>query len=199
MARTLRVPDEKFRDHLRKSLRESVTSLHAELGDGAPGRSQILQRFIENFQQTVKVDLVPGHLSEETRRLMIQLGDKYQTDEWKFMVETRDRPWVRAVKLKAGRHVVSSKHKAPGGLIHVICEIESNKIANVSLSGDFTMIPESGPQLVEEALRGSPTEESMILHRIAEVLKEHQIQSPGVEVIDIAKPILDAVLEASKE
>ena len=71
MARVLRVPDEKFRDKMAKSMREWVSTLRRELGE-PPTVDEVKETYAAAFQEVLDVELVraspPGTSGGSSKR-----------------------------------------------------------------------------------------------------------------------------------
>jgi lipoate-protein ligase A len=87
-------------------------------------------------------------------------------------------------------------HKAPGGLIRVHLLARDGKIAELMLSGDFTVLPLEGADRLAEALHGAPLEQAALTEAVAARFKDLKLDMPGVEPSDIAAAIMGA-MEAS--
>ena len=86
-----------------------------------------------------------------------------------------------------------SSYKVPGGkLVKVKLKIACDRIAEVSILGDFFLHPEETLLKIEESLVGSPIEESEIESTIAQLLKESDASLIGATAADIAKTIMIA-------
>ena len=83
MFRVLKVPSEKIRDKMIKSVKERVTSIKQKIG--SVDMNDVEQAMINGFEKTFDVKLVEGRLSEKEKRYTEQLRDeKYATKEWNF-------------------------------------------------------------------------------------------------------------------
>jgi len=182
MSRVLKVPDEKFRDKVHKTLMENLSTIRRELGEerAKEWNEATLNTFMaEEFEKLIG----PMQLSEKDKALQAkidELGERMMSDAWLYQkgktVSGRD------VKIRAGIKVVQKLHKAPGGLIRADFELKEGKFKNVSISGDFFCFPEEAISLLESRLEGRPTEEvRTVLNRF---YSEEGIQSPGIGIDD---------------
>ena len=90
-------------------------------------------------------------------------------------------------------HLVEAAFKAQGGLIRVIARLREGRIDDVSISGDFTLLPSFALGALEQSLRGlSATPETLQL-KIEEAYYRLSIQSPGVTPADFTTAIMNAV------
>ena len=76
-------------------------------------------------------------------------------------------------------------HKAPGGLIRAMTQVEEDVVVHVELSGDFFFYPAERLADLETALVGVPVEE--VGQAVARFYEEHSIESPGVTSADFAQ------------
>ncbi|MGQ9627914.1 MAG: lipoate--protein ligase [Anaerolineae bacterium] len=183
MARVLRVPDEKFRDKIHKSIRENLSTIRRELGH-VPSWEELTGKLAANFQ-TVLGPLEPGELGPEVAEKVKELEELLTSEEW-LHARSRRRS-ERVVKVATGVQIVSRMHKAPGGLIRTTFEVKEGKLASLSLSGDFFFYPAEKLNDLEEALAGVALEK--VEEAIAEFYRLHRIESPGLSPADFAQAI----------
>ncbi len=94
------------------------------------------------------------------------------------------------VKIHEDVRVVEGAHKSPGGLIRVTARVREGRIEDLTLSGDFTMLPKFAPGALELALRGTALTANAVRARIEDVYRSVGIQSPGVSGDDLTKAVM---------
>jgi lipoate---protein ligase len=184
MARVLKVPDEKFRDKVHKTLQDNLSTIRRELGS-VPPREELWDLLAAKFAEVL------GPLPAETavdgawRAEVDALAERMLSDEWLYGASKERKLAGRKVTIRSGVQVGQKVYKAPGGLIRATVEVQDGVIAGVSLSGDFFFYP--APQLadLEAALAGVRVDE--VEQVIARFYAEHGIQSPGVTPADLAR------------
>jgi lipoate-protein ligase A len=182
MVRVLRVPDEKFRDKVYKTLRENLSTIKREV-DNVPPVDELWTLMADQFAELVGPFEVVTEVDAEWRAEADRLGEQMLTDTWLYR---QGRPGEsQEVKIRSGVQVVQTMHKAPGGLIRAIAEIREGVIAGVHLSGDFFFYPEEKLAELETALVGVSLEETE--QAIDRFYAENQIESPGVTPSDLAQ------------
>jgi lipoate-protein ligase A len=192
MARVLKVPDEKFRGKLVKSMRDWVTSLKRELGY-VPARDMVKRLLIEGYEN-IGVSLNPGEITEHEREIFEkEVKPKHVSKEWVCMPELRhpDLLGKRAVKVAGDVRVVQANYKA-GKMVKVTMEIASGKILDILISGDFFMIPETILPNLEKELFNASLNEVDLLQRVKGFFERFGVQTPGVKPADIVQAILRA-------
>lgn len=194
MVHVLRVPSEKFRDKIFKSLKERMTTIEGELG-ALPDRNTVKEDLLRLYEKTLDIDLERGDLSSWERNKMKELRDKYLSRDWLFWRKGRKFDVAHQVKISATASVGTANFKAEGGLIRVTAEVVEGTIEEIVVSGDFFMIPSLGIELVEGALTGVRAEKEEILRRIEQLYSDKGLQSPGVRPEDIAEAVNLAVQE----
>lgn len=192
MVRVLKVPSEKFRDKAYKTLREYLSTASIELGREVT--SYEAKKALRNgFERLLEQELRPGALTPEEQRLMSELRAKYLSEEWLYMPELRHPDMIgRALKITESVRLAENVHKAPGGLIRATVKIENERIAEVLISGDFSLFPREKTVLIEQALVGCPLKREDVRSRIDGVYSEHLLESPGVLPDDFASAVLPA-------
>ncbi|WXG44842.1 MAG: biotin/lipoate A/B protein ligase family protein [Promethearchaeati archaeon SRVP18_Atabeyarchaeia-1] len=193
MTRILKVPDEKFRDKLTKSLRERVTTVKRELGS-APNRKDVKDSLVKHFQEVLGVELTLGSLSTEENSLLRKLvKEKYLSKKWTYGNSGRrtalSQP--RIVKVSGQTIVGQGTYKSVGGLIRVTAEFRENRINEILISGDFTFLPPKIPELEEELLKVD-LDEQILVGVIKKFYDRNKIASPGTTPGDFAEAIMIA-------
>jgi len=181
MTRVLRVPDEKFRDKVYKTLRENLSTIRRELGS-APPREELWDLLAEKFAEVLGPLEVQTTVDPEWRAEADRLAGFMLEDEWTFRKQ-RQRPG-RAVTIRSGVQLMHKAHKAPGGLIRATAEVQDGCIATITLSGDFFFYPAEQLADLEATLVGTPPAE--VEATVARFYQEHGIESPGVQPADFA-------------
>lgn len=188
MSKVLKVPDEKFRDKIYKSMEENLTTIKRELGE-IPPREEIKRVLVESFEKLTG-KLEPIELDDETIRKMKELEKIFTSNEFLFKKTPRI---PHGVKIKEGIEILYGLYKAKGGLIRTAEEIENKKkITDITVSGDFNLFPKNALSEVENMLKNKDFNEDIIKKEIEKVYDKKKIESPGVEPEDFAKTIIDA-------
>jgi len=153
LVRVLRVPDEKFRDKVHRSMRENLTTLRRETGRSFRWEEMtgaMVRRFAD-----VLGPLEPAPLPPEVRSEAARLAPVLTGDDW-FARAGRRTSAEREVRISGDTLVTQRVHKAPGGLVRAAVETKESRIVRVSLSGDFFCYPGDGLAGLEDALAGVP-------------------------------------------
>lgn len=184
MARVLRVPDEKYRDKVFKSIQENLTTLKRETGQVFEW-DEMVRPLIERFGQVLgplQEAVLPEAIYSEIERLKPQ----FQSDEWLFK-KGRQQPG-RDVKIATGVNVIQRIHKAPGGLIRATVEVEHDLLSAVSLSGDFFCYPMDAIAQLEAALVGTTLDQ--VERTVDAFYAEREVETPGLGVGDWLKVLV---------
>ncbi len=185
MVNAIKVPDEKFRDKIYKTMGENVTTMNKELG-GIPPRDEIIKTLIQNYEGILG-KLKPAELNNEIINKMNDLYASFSSPEFFF----RKTPKIpTSVKIKEGVEILYGIHKAPGGLIRTAQEVESRKLRDIGISGDFTLYPKKELIGIENSLKDSNREKDEISQKIEEFYENTDIQTPGVKPKDITKAVM---------
>jgi lipoate-protein ligase A len=179
MAGVLRVPDEKFRDKVHRSMRENLTTLRRETGrtfrwDEMAGA--MVRRFGEVVGPLESAEL-PPEVRAEAARLAPILTD----EEW-FSRAGRRTTAEREVRISSEVQVTQRAHKAPGGLLRAIVETKGDRVVRVSFSGDFFCYPGDALAGLENALAGTPF--ARLEPAVAAFFSSGRVVVPGVGIPD---------------
>jgi lipoate-protein ligase A len=190
MVRVLKVPSEKFRDKAYSTLRDYLSTATRELGREVTMEEAELA-LKNGFERLLGEELLPGKLTPEEQNIMHELRSKYLSDHWLHMPELRHPSIVgKTLKIAEGISLIESSYKAEGGLIRVTAKMEDGRIADVLVSGDFTLFPKEGISAIEQALIGCRLNREQIASKIGTVYEEHLLESPGVRPDDFASALL---------
>ncbi len=181
MVRVLRVPDEKFRDKVHKSLRENLTTLRRELGR-IPAWDSMTAALARNFE-TVLGPLQPAALPGTVRERVAELASARTSEGW-LQRSTGRAGKGREIKIAAGIHITQRVHKAPGGLIRATAEIQEGRVVGVALSGDFFFYPAGALAELEDSLMGIALAD--VQGAVEEFYRLNDVASPGVTPRDFA-------------
>ncbi|MDP3283369.1 MAG: biotin/lipoate A/B protein ligase family protein [Desulfobacterales bacterium] len=184
MARVLKVPDEKFRDKVYRTLKENLSTIRQELGDENAmqwNEDRLNEMMIEEFSKLLG-PLNPRPLDDHVRLKMDELRDVMKSDAW--LTEIRSRSSGRKLKIRDGVHLFQKVHKAKGGLMRADFEIHDGRFAGVSISGDFFCYPPDAVRILEAKLDGEQLSEFRSL--IEAFYPTHSIETPGISIDDWA-------------
>jgi lipoate-protein ligase A len=190
MARILRVPDEKFRDKVYKSLQDGISSFNDEIGY-IPSRDEIISTFKINLEEMLGLKLIENELDPKIERDMRALKAKYFTEEWLYEIEQRGKKLFEAVKIHSSLNIAQGMFKSKGGLIKALCEFQDSILKDLILSGDFWITPPKLPEL-ENALKGTDLLKNDLIKTIQEFLDSEACETSGTSAHDIARAIQTA-------
>jgi len=189
MAKCLKVPSEKFRDKLKTTLDDYMTTMTRELSK-LPSRDEVKEKFLRHCADVLGVSPVASEpTAAEVRAIDAEekaLGDP----AWTYR-KGKARGEL-GVKISEGMHLSEAMHKARGGLIRTSLLARDGRIENLLLSGDFTCLPEEGVDRLAAALTGAELKQDALAGKIAGEMKRLQLDMPAVEPSDIATAIMAA-------
>jgi lipoate-protein ligase A len=186
MARVLRVPSEKFRDKVRQSLEDYMTTMRRELGQ-APDRADVVATYLASCVAVLGRPIEPGELRPDELALAEAFDERFATREW---LEEGGGLHRVGVKIHEGVRVGEGAHKAAGGLIRCIATVRDERLDDVAFSGDFTALPASVPSDLDAALVGCEIREEALLARITDYYERVSPEIPGVRPSDWAAAVL---------
>jgi lipoate-protein ligase A len=184
MSKVLKVPDEKFRGKVYKSMEENLTTMRRELGQ-LPPRRDVKSVLIEKFQDLLG-PLEVASMNREIIQKMEQLEIEFTSPGF---LQKKTPKVAQGVKIREGVEVLYGLHKAPGGLIRTVQEVQSEHIQDVGISGDFTFYPKLELGHLEGELRGTLRRPVDIRPKIEGFYEHRQVESPGVDAGDLMKAL----------
>lgn len=182
MSKVLKVPDEKFRDKIHKTLQENLTTIRRELGELEASRwdEGTLNAFMAEEFQKLLGPMSPSEKDPVLQTKMNELGGHLMSEEWLYQ---RGKPVPgREVKIRAGLNVIQKVYKAPGGLIRADYEVKEGRVKGVSVSGDFFCFPGTAIRILEKRLEDQSLEQVEAL--VNAFYAEEAVETPGITVQD---------------
>jgi lipoate-protein ligase A len=188
MSRVLRVPDEKFRDKVYKTLAQNLTTIRAEAVE-VPEASDLAGALIERFTPIlgpfIRHQALDGELTRQAQRRFKVM----HRPEWLFQNDQR-RGDLRRVKIREGVEIVQTSHKAPGGLIRVTARREEGRLHDLHISGDFFIFPPDSIPALERRLEGQRLDPGALTQEIERFFTEYGVEAPGMSPPALAQAIL---------
>ncbi len=185
MSKVLRVPDEKFRDKVFKSLSENLTTMKRETGR-IPANADLARALAGRY-----VPLVGGLESKALDPALLakaaELFAEMDTPDWLFANDRRGEG--KEVKIAEGVFVIQKMLKTPGGLIRVTAVKKDDRLSEVHLSGDFFFYPMEKLQGLEGYLEGIAADPEAITEAVQRFYRENGIETPGVQPDDFAQSL----------
>jgi len=191
MVKSLRVPDEKFRDKVQKSMSEALTTMTREL-DQPPTIEALSNRLVEHYVPLLG-EFTPREVDDELRAQAARLWEEKFSDAAWLTENDRRSPDARKVRIAEGTNVVQRAYKAPGGLIRATGIERDGHLFDVHLSGDFFLFPAASIVDLEAALEGVPAEASAVESAITAFYEAQGIEAPGVQPADFAAALVGSV------
>ncbi len=194
-SRIIRAPSEKFQDKLAESMQGWLTSIEDETGV-EPNRGRVKDALIEAFQEELGVDLLLGALSKGEEESLGELVRERRSEEWIFSKDNDFHSLIsgdnREVKVRGGVSVSEAVHKA-GKMIRVVLVSEDDRIAGISISGDFFTQPYvGGISGLEERLVGTPLDEDALNEAVAGAFQELGLTVFGASQEDFVETVMKA-------
>jgi len=187
MSKIIKVPNEKFRDKVHKTMEEHLTTMKREMGY-LPDRDEVVTSLIHHFEQKVG-SLKPIHLDTDTIDKMIELEHLFTSDAFLYKKTPRI---PKGVKIREGVELIYSTYKTRGGLIRTAQEVKENIIDTIDISGDFQLYPKSELDGLEQELRQTKRKERILIEKVEGFYHTKKVESPGVEPEDITEAIMEA-------
>jgi lipoate-protein ligase A len=193
MSKVLKVPDEKFRDKVYKSMQENLTTMKKELGE-IPPRGDIVQTLVREYEKLL-APLQPAELDNRVVERMKELEKSFTSERFLFK-KTRKKP--KGIKIRGGVEIRYGIHKSKGGLIRTVEEVEEERISDIGISGDFQFYPKDDLTTMEVDLRETEFQEAQVRNKIERFYEEHRIQAPGVVPEDFTTAIMQSQSEGNE-
>ena len=178
MSRVLKIPDEKFRDKVKKTIEENLSTIRRELGEQKYEQLDeptLNNMMVEEFEKLLG-PLKPANKNEELIAKMKELEASMINNAWLF--QKGKRVEGRVVKVRSGLEIVQRMHKAPGGLIRAEFAVEGGKYKGVTISGDFFCFPKDTVDRLAATLEDCLADN--VSNVITDFYQTKKIDFPGV-------------------
>ena len=185
MARVLRVPDEKFRDKVFKTLQENLTTIPRETGKIAPSIAELSTQFMERCEPRLG-PFLRREIDGELRAKAEALAAAYSARDWVTENDRREKDG-REVKIAEAVYVVERVVKLPGGLVRASAVSEKGRLRDVHLSGDFFFFPAARLVDLEQALENAELDAVSLTRRMQWFFQNYNIRAPGILPEELAK------------
>jgi len=182
MARVLKIPEEKFRDKVKKTIEENLSTIRRELGAERADQwdeNTLNNMLAEEFQKLLG-SMTPARKDNLLTAKMQAMKSEMMRDDWLF--HRGKRVGGRVVKVRSGLEVVQRMHKATGGLIRAEFVVEDGCYKEVAISGDYFCFPKDTVSRLQSSIEDSPTKE--ILKVVTDFYQMGRFEWPGVEIED---------------
>ncbi len=184
MSKILRVPDEKFRDKVYKTLNENLSTIRRETGT-FPDTSALAAALIKRYEPLLGPLPVKTVIDAELRQKADQLLNIMNTPDWTFDNDRR-RLDTHQVKIREGVYVIQNMLKTPGGLVRVSAVNEEGFLRDVHISGDFFFYPAVFLPDLELALNDIKATPEAITQAVENFYSSQVVESPGLQPADFA-------------
>ena len=185
MSKSLRVPDEKFRDKVYKTLQENLSTMKRETGS-IPSTKALMLDLVQRYEPLLGKMEIVREVDEELLKKADEMLALMYTPEWLHANDSR-RPRAEQVKIREGVYVIQNMLKTPGGLLRVTAVKENEVLQDVHISGDFFFYPANLLPELENALNGIPADSESVQAAVEKFYAARQIETPGVQPADIAR------------
>ncbi len=182
MSKVLKIPDEKFRDKVKKTIEENLSTIQRELQPSdfeQLDESGLNKMMAEEFQKLLG-PMITAQKDEILTTKMVEVETTMMNDAWLYQKGRRKQE--RVVKVRSGLEVVQRMHKAPGGLIRAEFVIAEDKYTNIDISGDFFCFPKHAISYLVAMLEGCPKKH--LANLITEFYQKEKFEIPGVSIAD---------------
>ncbi len=186
MVRVLRVPSEKFRDKMYSTMKEYLTTINRELGEGAPSRTEGVRILTECFAETLGSELVLDEPRPDEFAAIAEQEERIASRDWLHLDGLPASGDM--VKIAQGVKVIEGVHKAPGGLVRATVAIRDGLVDGLVLSGDFFMEPAEALGELQDALVGVRHDPDAVLGVVKEQLAH--VDAPGLDAADVTAAVL---------
>lgn len=189
MAQVAKIPDEKWRDKVYKTIEENVTTMKRELGE-MPDRHDVQNVLVDEFQKLLG-PLEEVQIDSDFIRKLTKLESEMLQPEFLY---GKQKSHVDTFRIKADMQMIFGTHKSKGGLIRTVQEVSGPSVGgtleDIAVSGDFTLVPkESIETKLEQSLQGNIRTKKDLEPIVEEFFEDKEVEMPGVTPEDVISAI----------
>ena len=189
MSQVAKIPDEKWRDKVYKTIDENVTTMKRELGE-MPDRYEVQSLLIDEFTKLLG-PLEVVDMNDDFLRKTHHLEKEMLQPDFLF---GKQKTNVDTFRIKSDMQIIFGTHKSKGGLIRTVQEVSGPKsggiLEDIGISGDFTLVPkESIVSKLEKPLHGKIRTEKDLEPIIEDFFEDKEVEMPGVTPEDVLNAI----------
>jgi lipoate-protein ligase A len=188
MSKCLRVPDEKFRDKVYKTLQDNLSTMKRETGV-IPSTEALALELVRRYEPLLGKMEIEHEVDQELLKKADELLAVMDTPEFLHANDSR-RPRPDQVKIREGVYVIQNMLKTPGGLVRVTALKEDGRIHDVHISGDFFFYPAASLSKLERILDGVPADAELITAAVKEFYTHQAVESPGLQPEDYSRLLI---------
>jgi lipoate-protein ligase A len=196
MSKILKVPEEKFRDKIANSLEERMGSFSSFL-DTPPSKKEVIQKYIEFFHEKTGKKLETGKLSEIEKEKIKEIKALYEQNEWLNYVEY-EKDSIIQQKILSGTYFTFSERKFQGGLVQLFIHFEGDVIADLVISGDFTVSPPMILPEFQSYIIGAKVNRENLRKKLEMFSVTKEVDLPGITIDDLVELFLDTYKKVKK-
>jgi lipoate-protein ligase A len=190
MARALRVPDDTFRDLLRRSLVEHMATMR-DLLPVPPAREQVKERFLGHVAATFAVEPAEDRPTASETAAIDAAFARHADTAW---THRHGRKLVTGgVKIAEGVHLTEGERRTAGGRVRVRLVEQDGRIRDLALTGEVTCLPADGLARLAMRLTGLALDPpAEIEAEVARAVGALGLDLPGISASEIAETIRSA-------
>lgn len=184
MALSLRVPDEAFRELLRRGLAEHMATMRDLLGK-VPTRDRVKALFLGHVAAVLGLAPAEERPTQAEAMAIADAARRHGDETW---IHRRGRKLVAGGhKIAEGVHLVEGERRTAGGLLRARLVEHEGRIRDLDLTGDVTCLPADGLTRLASRLVGVALDPSATLEaEIAAAIGALGVDLAGVSASDIA-------------
>ncbi len=184
MADALKLPDEQFRNRVKKYLACYMTTISEEL-KSPPDREEIKQIYKLKFEEITGLKTEYGELTQHEISVMENLDRKFTTDDWNYQsgikgISSSDR----LIKIHTGVWIGQTELLTETGNIRAMMSMKDNHVQEVSLSGDFNTTCNFDSEEFEQALFNTEITPATLRKKIASYFDRKEKEITGIKTDD---------------
>lgn len=182
MARVLKIPDEKFRDKVKKTIMENLSTIRRELGDENATQwreDKLNAMMVEAFTGLIG-PMINVEMDDELIRKMNDLRKTMLINAWLYRRGKNIKGKV--IKVKSGLEIVQKLHKSAGGLLRTEFQKDEGRYKEVRISGDFFCYPKDTIDRLTNEIEDTQTDK--LHHVLKSFYDKGGFEMPGVDVED---------------
>ena len=172
MIDAISVPDQEFREAVKRNLSEYLTTMNMELED-SPDRSEVIEVYRQKCEDELGLKTTLGEFTDRELQQMEIIERKFVRDDWLYQTK-RDRPEDKLFKVHLGVWIGQTSQLVDSGSLSALITMKDNHIKEIKLKTIGFEITYYSLIDLEAELIGVLMEQDLISHKVELIATHYQ-------------------------
>lgn len=173
MIDAINVPNDQFRDAVRRNLHHFLTTMKIELSE-LPHRNEVISVYRNKCKEELGISIETGSFIDEEIFQMEKIEQKFSREDWLFQTK-RTQPKNKLFKIHLGLWIGQVTHKMSQGTITALITMRDDFITEAKLKLSGNDLLNYSLKELEQELVGTLMDLELLENKIKQVTGEHLV------------------------